>query len=197
MATATTNERSESFVNVRVRLQRLPDAKFFAGWVRQMTDSEITIDYQGAEWFAPGAKFFVTVNGVESAALFPAELQNQSPGFIVLRITGEPRYTKANEEARRSIVGLNGVLHLGESEIEIQILDVSAKGMGGMIEGAIPRGTTIDFDVDTQFGAVIGKAEVRYCRQEAKESMRHRIGLQIVSMGRIETARWVRLSDER
>jgi hypothetical protein len=139
----------------------------------------------------------VTVNGVESAALFPAELQNQSPGFIVLRITGEPRYTKANEEARRSIVGLNGVLHLGESEVEMQILDVSAKGMGGMIEGAIPRGTLIDFDVDTQFGAVIGKAEVRYCRQEAKESMRHRIGLQIVSMGRIESARWMRLSDER
>ena len=197
MAISTTGERSESFVNVRVRLQRLPDAKFFAGWVRQMTDTEITIDYQGSEWFTLGAKFFVTVNGVESAALFPADLQNQSPGFIVLRITGEPRYTKANEEARRSIVGLNGVLHLGESEVEMQILDVSAKGMGGMIEGAIPRGTLIDFDVDTQFGAVIGKAEVRYCRQEAKESMRHRIGLQIVSMGRIESASWMRLSDER
>ena len=66
-----------------------------------------------------------------------------------------------------------------------------------MIEGAIPRGTSIEFDVDTQFGAVIGRAEVRYCRQESKESMRHRIGLQIVSMGRIEAARWIRLSDER
>ena len=66
-----------------------------------------------------------------------------------------------------------------------------------MIEGAIPRGTILNFDVDTQFGAVIGKAEVRYCRQEGKESARHRIGLQIVNMGRIENARWVRLSDER
>lgn len=193
----TTTERSESFVNVRVRLQRLPDAKFFAGWVRQMTDSEITIDYQGSEWFQIGTKFFVTVNGVESAALFPAELSNQSPGFLTLRMTGEPRYTKATEEARRSIVGLTGVLHLGETEIEMQIMDVSAKGMGGMIDGMIPRGTILDFDVDTQFGAVIGKGEVRYCRQESKDTTRHRIGVQITSMGRIEMARWTRLSDER
>jgi hypothetical protein len=189
-------ERTESYSNVRVRFQRLSDAKFFAGWVRQMSDEELVLDFGGSDWFELGTKFYATVNGVESAAHFPAELANQSPGFMTLRITGGIRYTKPTEEARRSVVGLNGVLHMGQVQIDVQIQDVSLKGFGGIIEGNLPRGTIIDFDVDTQFGAVIGKAEVRYCKQESKDSMRHRIGLRIQQMGRIETARWQRLSDE-
>jgi hypothetical protein len=128
--------------------------------------------------------------------LVTAEVLQQTAGLIRLGIIGPIKFAKAMEEARRAIIGLVGTILLGDVGVELLIHDVSAKGMGGLIEGAIARGRVVDFNVDTPHGSVIGKAEVRYCRPEAKDSIRHRIGLRIVSMGRVETTRWLRLSDE-
>lgn len=194
---ALLGESRESYLNVRVRMQRLPDAKFFSGWVRMMSDTEIVIDFQGNEWFDAGTKFFITVNGVETAAMFPAELVSQSTGFMNLKMLKEIKYAHPTEEARRQVLGLSGVIKMQETEIELVVTDVSAKGMGGIIEGAIPRGEIIDIQLQTQFGEVFTKGEVRYCRQESKESIRHRVGLRITQMGRIETARWLRLSEDK
>lgn len=187
----------ESYVNVRVRLQRLPDAKFFSGWVRMMSETEMVVDFQGNDWFDAGTKFFVSVNGVETAALFPAELVSQSTGFMNLKILKEIKYVQPTEEARRQVLGLSGVIKLEGTEIDIIVTDVSSKGLGGLIEGAISKGSIVDLNLQTQFGEVTIKAEVRYCRQESKESVRHRVGLRITQMGRIETARWLRLSEDK
>lgn len=191
-----TADRKESFVNVRVRLQRLVDAKFFAGWVRTLSDTEIVIDFGNGETFEPGTKFFVTINGVQTAAVVQAILENQSPGFITLRYDGTLRYLNPTEAARRLVTGLTGVIKLDEAEIEMQITDVASKGFGAVIDGSLTRGMIVDIEVDTQFGNVAGKAEVRYCRQDQKDSLKHRIGFQLVQLGRIETARWGRLTEE-
>lgn len=190
------NERRESFVNVRVRLQRLSDAKFFAGWVRTLSDSEIVVDFAGPDWFEIGSKFFVTINGIQTAAAVQATLESQSPGFMTLKYDGALRYLNPTEAARRQVTGLTGVIRLDETEIEMQITDVSTKGFGAVIDGALPRGTICEIDVDTQFGNVSGKAEVRYCRQDTKDSMKHRIGFLLTQLGRIEAARWSRLTEE-
>jgi hypothetical protein len=194
---AEVGDRQESYLNVRVRLQRLPDAKFYSGWVRMMSDSEIVIDYHGHDRFEPNTHFFVSVNGVETAALFPAELISQSTGFLTLRITKEIKYTAPREEARRQIVGLSGVIDLEGTEIEFSVTDISARGLGGVLEGNIPRGSIVNLALETQFGTIKASSEVRYCRRETTESVRHRIGLKILNMGRIETARWLRLSEDK
>jgi len=190
------SERRESFVNVRVRLQRLSDAKFFAGWVRTLSDTEIVVDFAGSDWFETGSKFFVTINGIQTAAAVQATLETQSPGFMTLKYDGSLRYLNPTEAARRQVTGLTGVIRMDDIEIEMQISDISTKGFGAVIDGSLPRGTIVEIDVDTQFGNVTGKAEVRYCRQDAKDSMKHRMGLQLVQLGRIETARWSRLTEE-
>lgn len=190
------NDRRESFVNVRVRLQRLTDAKFYAGWVRTLSESEIVIDFSGPDEFEPGTKFFVTINGVQAAAAVQATLEGQSAGFVTLRYDTALRYLNPTEAARRQVTGLTGVLRLDGTEIEMQVTDVSTKGFGAVIDGAMPRGTILEVDVDTQFGNVTGKAEVRYCRQDMKDSLKHRMGLVFVQLGRIETARWSRLTED-
>ncbi|MBI1331877.1 MAG: PilZ domain-containing protein [Armatimonadetes bacterium] len=189
-------ERRESFINVRVRLQRLKDAKFYAGWVRTFSDTEIVIDFPSQDWFESGTKFYITINGVQSAAAVQATLDNQSPGFITLHFDGPLRYLNPSESARRQVTGLTGVIRLDDTEIEMQVTDVSTKGFGAVIDGALPRGTVVDIEVDTQFGNVSGKAEVRYCRQDTKDSLKHRMGFLFVQLGRIETARWSRLSED-
>ena len=189
-------EKRESFVNVRVRLQRLADAKFFAGWVRTLSDTEIVVDFAGAEDFEIGSKFFVTINGVQTAAVVQATLENQSPGFVTLRYDGVLRYLAPSEAARRQVTGLTGVIGLDGTEIEMQVTDVSSMGFGAVIEGSLTRGTIVDIEVDTQFGNISGKAEVRYCRQDTQDSMKHRIGVLLTQLGRIETARWSRLIAE-
>ena len=193
---AVTKERQESFVNVRVRIQRLSDAKFYSGWCRQFTDTDVILDITGGEQFEMGSTFFVTINGVETAASFPAEVVIQQPGYLKLRVLNEVRYGKIMEEARRAVMGLSGVIHLEDIEVDIQINDVSAKGFGGTIEGVLPKGTIVRFSLECQFGTIGGSAEVRYCRPETKEALRHRVGLKIEQMGRIESARWMRLSDD-
>jgi hypothetical protein len=152
--------KTENYANVRVRLQRVTDAKFFSAWVRSMSDENIVLDIAVTEWFSPGTKFFLTVSGIDSTALFQAEVTQQANGILQLRITSEIKFAKPVEEARKSTIGLRAVINLGE------------------------------------VGIIIGTAEVRYCRQESKDSLRHRVGLRIVSMGRVETTRWLRLSDE-
>lgn len=190
------SERRESFINVRVRMQRLSDAKFFSGWVRTLSDTEIVIDFPGGDWFEAGAKFFVTINGVQTAAAVQATLESQSPGFITLRYDGALRYLNPTEAARRQVTGIIGVLKIDVAEIEIQVTDVSSRGFGGVIDGSLNRGTIVDIEIDTQFGNVSGKAEVRYCRQDSRDSMKHRMGFLFTQLGRIEAARWSRLTEE-
>lgn len=189
-------EKLDSFLHVRVRMQRLPDARFFAGWVRSLSDREILINYLESDTFPAGTQFFMSVNGVHQSALFPAEVMAQTGGIITLRILKEIRYSTPTEQARKQVVGLNGTILLGGTPIHFQVADVSSTGLGGVLEGTITKGSTVDIEVHTKFGLVTAQCEVRYCRQESSESLRHRIGLQIVKMGRIETARWQKMTRE-
>ena len=189
-------DRRESFINVRVRLQRLTDAKFFAGWVRTLSDSEIVIDFAGQESFEIGSKFFVTINGVHTAAVVQASLDSQNGGFLTLRFDGTLKYLNPTEAVRRLVTGLSGVVSIDGAEIEIQISDVSANGFGALVDGTLTQGNVVELEIDTPFGNVQGKAEIRYCRQDTKDSLKHRIGVQFVQLGRIETARWNRLTDD-
>lgn len=196
MALRNNEDRRESFVNVRVRMQRLVDAKFYSGWLRSMTESEVVIDFAGSDIFEPGTKFFLSINGVNSAAVVQTQLTSQSPGFLSLRYDGTIKYLNPSEQARRLVTGLTGIIHIDGGEIDMQITDVSVKGFGALIEGVILKGSIVSIEIDTQFGNVIAQAEVRYCRQDSKDSMRHRVGFQIVQIGRIENARWGRLTEE-
>lgn len=196
MALRNNEDRRESFVNVRVRMQRLVDAKFYSGWLRSMTESEVVIDFAGSDIFEPGTKFFLSINGVNSAAVVQTQLTSQSPGFLSLRYDGTIKYLNPSEQARRLVTGLTGIIHIDGGEIDMQITDVSVKGFGALIEGVILKGSVVSIEIDTQFGNVIAQAEVRYCRQDSKDSMRHRVGFQIVQIGRIENARWGRLTEE-
>lgn len=189
-------DRRESFINVRVRLQRLADAKFFAGWVRTLSDSEIVVDFAGSDEFELGTKFFVTINGVNTAAVVQATLEMQSGGFLTLKYDSSLKYLNATEAVRRLVTGLSGTLNIDGAEIEMQISDVSVNGFGAVVDGTLTRGSIVDLDIDTPFGNVTGKAEIRYCRQDTKDSLKHRIGIQFVQLGRIETARWNRLTDD-
>jgi hypothetical protein len=189
-------DKRESFVNVRVRLQRLSDAKFFAGWVRTLTDNEIVINFAGAEVFEIGSKFFVTINGVNTAAVVQATLEVQSNGFLNLKYDSNLKYLNTTEAVRRLVTGITGTVDIDGAEIDIQISDVAANGFGAVVEGTLTKGSIVDLDIDTPFGNISGKGEIRYCRQDAKESQKHRIGVQFVQLGRIETARWGRLTED-
>lgn len=196
MALRNNEDRRESFVNVRVRMQRLSDAKFYSGWLRSMSESEVVIDFTGGDVFEPGTKFFLSINGVNSAAVVQTQLTSQSPGFLNLRYDGQVKYLNPSEQARRLVTGLTGVIEIAGGEIDMQITDVSVKGFGALIEGVILKGSIVTIQIDTQFGNVTAQAEIRYCRQDSKDSMRHRVGFQITQIGRIENARWGRLTEE-
>ncbi len=189
-------DRRESFINVRVRLQRLADAKFFAGWVRTLSDTDIVIDFANQDEFEIGSKFFVTINGVHSSAVVQATLESQSAGFLTLKYDSVLRYLNTTEAVRRLVTGLSGTINIDGAEIEMNISDVSVNGFGAVVDGSLTRGSIVDLDIDTPFGSVTGKAEIRYCRQDSKNSLKHRVGIQFVHLGRIETARWCRLTQD-
>jgi hypothetical protein len=189
-------DRRESFINVRVRLQRLSDAKFFAGWVRTLSDTDIVIDFANQDEFEIGSKFFVTINGVHSSAVVQATLECQSSGFLTLKYDGVLRYLNTTEAVRRLVTGLSGTINIDGAEIEMNISDVSVNGFGAVVDGSLTRGSIVDLDIETPFGNVTGKAEIRYCRQDTKNSLKHRVGIQFLQLGRIETARWSRLTQD-
>jgi hypothetical protein len=188
-------ENEVHYKNVRVRLQRISDMKFFNGWCRHFGDKDLNVELAETTVFEAETDFYLTAYGSASAAILPVRLRLQSSNTLLLQVREEPKHIATSEAVRRSVIGMFGNLFLSNYPIALEVMDVAEKGFGGIIEGAIEKGQIVQFTISTPYGDVIGTGEVRYCRPEAKDSIRHRVGLRITTIGRVESARWNRVNE--
>lgn len=186
----------KSFLGTRARFQRLSDAKFFAGWVRDFSASAIIVTLSSGAPMEPGDEFVFEVHGRSSHASFPAVLSMVSADEFLFNIPQPMRLLTTTEEARVYVQDMAGVLRGDCLELDVVVIDVSRHGAGLLAPIELRAGERVTIQVDTPNGVVSCHGEVRYCRPSRKHYGHFRAGLLLDDMARIEKARWLNLVDQ-
>ena len=183
----------KDFINTRARLQRLSDAKFFAGWVKEFNTGSIILGLSTAAELNPGDEFMFEVHGQNAVAIFPAHLSIVSGDEYLFAIPKPLRIVGPTEEARVYVQDVSGILKGETMEVDVIVIDVSKKGAGVLAPLPLSAGERVTLTLETAQGPVNCTGEVRYCRPDAKMWGQYRAGVLLDDMGRIERARWARL----
>lgn len=184
---------NSGFANMRSRLQRLKDAKFFSGWVNDFTDQEVRIRLTSSAECEPGDRFLVEIFGAETVASFQAVISMAFDNNVYLNVLPPVQYRRSTENARLCVSGVMGTVTHEGNEMEVRVADISRAGVGLIVRKAIPRKVTVQLKMSTPAGEVTGEGEVRYCRPDPSGNGTFRTGIRLGELGRLEKARWLRL----
>lgn len=184
------------FINTRVRLQRLSDAKFFSGWVKDFTRSDLTVKLGTPTQVKAGETFMVQVHGHSSTALFRAVLRSVGSRELMFVIPEPVRFLTPSEQVRISVQGVTATITGEGKAVDATVVDLSVGGAGLVAACEIKKGEHVRVLFITPLGNVDCDAEVRYCKPESIEEGTYRIGVQLEDLGRIERARWNRLVEQ-
>ncbi len=180
------------FANCRARLQRLKDAKFFAGWVRELSTDVAHITLSKDSELLAGEVFTVQVHGPDGCASFQACLKAKQDSNLVLSVSNRVRILPTVERSRTLVETMTGTLSFETTQTQVVVTDISVDGLGVTISHALERGTAAEMEVVSQGWRVKFTAKVRYCKQDSATGS-YRVGLQITHLARLEAARWTRL----
>lgn len=183
-------------INTRVRLQRLSDAKFFSGWVKEFTRTDLVVRMGSLAPMAGGDVFMVQVHGPTFTALFKAVLRSAAEKDLCFTIPEPVRFLKASEQVRVSVVGVSALVTASNRAFESMVVDLSTTGAGLLATRELKKGEIVRVMFTTPVGEIECGAEVRYCKPDSIDDGSFRVGLQLEQMGRIERARWNRLVDQ-
>ena len=189
----STSEERAPFINTRCRLQRIKDAKFFAGWVKDFTQSELSVKLSTKTMLAIGDAFSIEVHGTDRSAIFNARITSQENDDVVLGIHEQVRFMPARERARLCVEGISGVFNHNGVDTPFSVSDVSLAGCGLVAPYAVQRGTKLYLEVDTAQGPIKCSGEVRYCKPDIEIPGAYRLGMSLDTMSRLEMARWAKL----
>ena len=184
------------FINTRARLQRLNDAKFFAGWVKEFSRTDLVVRCAEPVTVAPTDVFMVQVHGHTSTALFKAVLSHQFEVELFLTIPEPVRFLTAHEAVRVSVDGLTALLTSKGRAVEAEVVDLSVKGAGLLTTCEFTKGEKVTIAFSTPLGPVECTGVIRYAKPDPAEDDKYRIGLELDDLGRIERARWQRLIEQ-
>lgn len=184
-----------AFSNTRTRMQRVRDAKFFHGWMKDLTNVTARASLKGNPSVELGDTFLVEVNGKEKTAVFQGQVSGVSGEDIVLTVLGEMNYKGATESARVVVEGVSGVMSFDGLTVDIDVIDVSAHGMGVVAAQTMRKGERIQISIMTPGGQINCSGEVRYSKPDTDSFGKFRIGIALDEFDRLASARWKRLHD--
>ena len=184
-----------AFANTRTRMQRLRDAKFFHGWMKDLTNVTARASLKGNPTMELGDTFLVEVNGKEKIAVFKAQVSGISGEDVVLTVLGEMNYKGAIESARIVVEGVSGVIAYDGITVEIDVVDVSSHGMGVVASQTMRKGERVQISIISPSGQINCTGEVRYSKPDGELFGKFRIGIALDEFDRLASARWKRLHD--
>jgi len=182
-----------AFINTRCRLQRLKDAKFFAGWVVDLTEEVLQLRLSTKTTLEESDNFNIEIHGTDRSAVFQAALITQDGDNLVFAVPQTIRFMPAREKARLAVRGVTGICTYQGLETAFDVSDVSLEGIGIVLPVGVLRGAHLELEIQSPHGPIQCNGHVRYCRTDPDVAGWFRIGILLDDMGRLETARWARL----
>jgi hypothetical protein len=192
----------------RVSFQRLSDARILRGWVDSFEGPTLVVRTSADFELAVGDGFSFRVNGLNSDAVFLAELSALDDNFAALRglidsgdlaglgldeqvlsfsITSGIALLPPAQDARFNTA--TGSVLLGEG-IDCVIQDISLSGIGVICHEHIEPGLVLPARIICECGTIDCEVEVRYCRKLADGQNTFRMGLLLQPMDRVSAGRW-------
>lgn len=171
------------------------DARFFAGWMKDLTTVSARVTMKGNPSIEIGDKFLIECHGKERIAMFQGQVSNLGGEDIVVTLLGPITYRPTVENARVAVQGVMGTVNHDGLVIDIEVVDVSESGMGVVSSQNLPRGEHIDASLNTPCGDVHCSGEVRYSKPDTEQYGKFRIGIALDPLDRLAGARWKKLYD--
>lgn len=205
------SSRIQSFVNTRARFQRLEDAKLFSGWITGLSPKSAVVTVSGSSELRPGQHFLFHVFGPELTAVFEARFEVRSGNLLAFGLESPIRTRAGSEDMRLRIHGTRATLYsapLPQEEFDemssgpsgeadpgvelgnVQVVDVSSRGVGIVGTLNFMKGDRLRVVLDTPWGNTECLAEVKYSKPEGKL---YRAGLAILEIDRLNHGRFGRL----
>jgi hypothetical protein len=182
-----------SLVRTRARFQRLSDAKFFAGWIKEFTSEHVFVHCSDAPTVEKGQRFLFQVHGAQESAMFEAVLQDARTHDLQMEVVGAIRFLPPNEDMRVFVDGISARMKSKTIDIEALVMDVSSRGVGLLLQSKLERNQDVELTIHSPQGAVTCQARVKYCRPDTKRPDLYRAGVMLHDLSRIDQARWNRL----
>lgn len=187
------------FKGVRARLQRLKDLKFFHGWIAAVRPGEVRLRCHCGDAIELGEEFFGLLHGLSCSAharLTVTEVQTP-PGkpsdrrLIIFRL-GPFQLFEAQELARKENNFITAAIS-PDVPGQLEVVNVSQGGLSIKLGRELAEGDPVQLELQSYFGDLTLKTEVRHCRPTKDEEGRFQAGLKIVEMPRLDAAVWKKL----
>ena len=186
-----------TFRNVRVRLNRVGEGTWLAGWVTHLARDEARIRLWDYVPLKTQERIAGECYGQGTVARFNGKVLAQAGQEIAIDLIGSISYAPSEETPRIYAEGLVGQLEAPEGSAAMQVLDVSPISLGVIADCSFGSGDELTRDLPTEMGPISARVTVANCRADTENPEHFRMGLHIVDMARLDRARWGRLVVER
>ena len=183
----------EDVRGTRCRLQRLSDLKFISGWVRDVGPDQLKIELKDRIVVEPGDRFNVEASIELATVGLPCQATDVKAELITLAVTGEPLVTTPGQEARYQAEDITVIVHGSERSFEGDAVDISANGIGVLVDDQMERFAKTRLSVRGTGAVVECVGIVRYCRPDSVYKDSYRVGFEIQFEDRLSRAMWLRL----
>ena len=182
-----------ALLGTRCRLQRHSDLKFFSGWVSYAAHGQLVVEVIQASAVTFGDKFQLETpldRAHVSLCCAVGGIQGRSLRLLVI---GNAEFTVTGQAPRFRGQDMSMSIQ-GESwEGEVEIVDVSATGIGFLVEQEIAKAEWIDVFVESNELVVESSATVRYSKPAPESDSRFRTGVHLEFSDRLDKAKWLRM----
>jgi hypothetical protein len=168
-----------TLAGTRVRLQRLSDAKFFSGWVIELTAETVLIKINGEPELKVGDRFAAEIHGATHVARGTIELTDPNASATRFQITAAMQYATVTEQARFLVDGVTCLIFVDGREIAAEVIDYSAKGLGFRSLRPLYPGTDVEMVVTSGTLSASVDGQIRHCRLDPDAPGRYRGGVLI------------------
>jgi len=182
------------FRGARARLQRYTDAKFFSGWVVDITPAQIILQIDRIEDLIPEDSLSIEIHGLRHTIVFSAAFESPISGSnYIFRIVGTQLVRGSDAGARYQVRNYEAMVFHGAMAIEGSVDNVSETGMGLRVRGDIPKGSRIRIQVLLPRGEMEVEGTVVHAAAMDLSGLDFRLGVRLEIEDRISKARWIAL----
>jgi len=190
--------------NARTTFQRLSDAKFFHGWVNQISPQTVSVYSCSDTRFECGDQFSFQVFGAGMDAHFQATLVNIQnadlgklfsnkrsgcyPAELSSHISGPITFRDSREQPRFFVRDIGARFSDSTSEL-CPVLDIGPLGLSVVTDREFRKGDEISLSIHSPIHTLNCIATVRNIIAYDFQ----RVGFEIVTMDRIDAKKWARI----
>ncbi|MCW5943630.1 MAG: PilZ domain-containing protein [Fimbriimonadaceae bacterium] len=184
----------KDFLQRRVRLQRLGDGRFGAGWASELRPNGLVVTVSLPSVLSTGDRVALDIFGHDEVAQTIASVVRTTGQTVELAFESDIRvYRPSPEEPRTPIPEVPARVSFEGTALAARVVDASPHGIGLVSVHRFPKGAVVGIQVLADEGAIEVTGEVRYCRSVKGPREEYRLGARIQPPTRLDSAKWSRL----